>query len=146
MICEIKLFDFSKTFHHPIYNMNKSTTTTNQWWHDDITNLAAQLSRGVLNEMKRRIQTSNIQKEKLQLNENTERMRQFFMREVRRYTKRKETMRLKQLQQPATDNSALYQEIIRKLIACNESLVKKCKSHFIVTERVHLWSTIFTQQ
>jgi hypothetical protein len=31
-----------------------------QWWHEDMSPLAAQLSNGVLNEMKRRIQTSNI--------------------------------------------------------------------------------------
>jgi hypothetical protein len=39
------------------------------WWHDNLTNLADQLSKGVLTEMKRRIQTSNIQREKLQLDE-----------------------------------------------------------------------------
>ena len=54
--------------------MNENSTPT-QWWHDDMTSHAAQLSNGVLNEMKRRIQTSNIQKEKLQLGENTERMK-----------------------------------------------------------------------
>jgi hypothetical protein len=69
--------------------MNKNKTTANQWWHEDMTNHAAQLSKGVLNEMKRRIQTSNIQKEELQLDENTERMKQFFEREIKRYTKRK---------------------------------------------------------
>jgi hypothetical protein len=44
-----------------------------QWWAEDMSPLAAQLSNGVLNEMKRRIQTSNIRKHKLQLNENTDR-------------------------------------------------------------------------
>jgi len=92
-----------------------------------MTSQAAQLSNGVLNEMKRRIQTSNIQKEKLQLGENTERMTQFFEREVKRYTKRKETMRLKQEVQPATtrDKTAAYQSIIRQLLTCNASLGKK---------------------
>jgi hypothetical protein len=129
--------------------MSKSTnSTTNQWWHDDMTSHAAQLSNGVLNEMKRRIQTSNIQKEKLQLGENTERMTQFFEREVKRYTKRKETMRLKQEAQSATtsDNAVAYQSIIRKLLTCNASLAKKCKSHLIATERVHLWSNIHSQK
>jgi hypothetical protein len=110
-----------------------------------MTNDAAQLSKGVLNEMKRRIQTSNIQKEKLQLKENTERMKQSFKREIKRYTKRKEAMRLKQQQQP-TDNAAEYQTIIRKLLTCNESLAKKCKQHFIATESVHLWSSIYFQK
>jgi hypothetical protein len=125
--------------------MNKNTTNTNQWWHDDMTSHAAQLSKGVLNEMKRRIQMSNIQKEKLQLDENTERMKQFFEREIKRYTKRKETMRFKQ-EQPATNNAAAYQDIIRKLLECNESLTKKCKKHFILTESVHLWATIYSQK
>jgi hypothetical protein len=69
--------------------MNKNTTLTNQWWHAEMTSHAAQLSKGVLTEMKRRVQTSNIQKEKLQLNRNTERPKQFFERDIKRYTKRK---------------------------------------------------------
>jgi hypothetical protein len=128
---------------------NSTNSSTTQWWHDDMASHAAQLSNGVLNEMKRRIQTSNIQKEKLQLGENTERMTQFFEREVKRYTKRKEAMRLKQEAQPATktsDNAAAYQSIIRKLLTCNASLAKKCKSHLIATERVHLWSNIYSQK
>jgi len=72
--------------------MSKNTTTARQWWHEDMTNHAAQLSKGVLNEMKRRIQTSNIQKEKLQLDENTDRMKQFFIKEIKHYTKRKEAI------------------------------------------------------
>ncbi len=127
--------------------MSKQNTNVYQWWHDDMTNHAAQLSKGVLNEMKRRIQTSNIQKEKVQLDENTERMKKFFEREIKRYTKRKAAMRHKQQQQQQiTDNAAAYQNIIRKLLACNESLAKKCKAHFIVTEDVHLWSNIYSQQ
>jgi len=125
--------------------MSKNTTTAHQWWHEDMTNHAAQLSKGVLNEMKRRIQTSNIQKEKLQLDENTDRMKQIFIRELKRYTKRKEAMRLKQ-DQPATNNVAAYQDIIRKLLECNESLTKKCKKHVILTESVHLWATIYSQK
>lgn len=59
------------------------------WWHNTMNDLAGQLSNGILTEMKRRILTSNIQKEKLQPQENTERMRQFFEREIARYQKRK---------------------------------------------------------
>ena len=125
--------------------MNKNTTNTNQWWHDDMTSHAAQLSKGVLNEMKRRIQTSNIQKEKLQLDENTDRMKQIFIRELKRYTKRKEAIWLKQ-EQPATNNVAANQDIIRKLLEYNKSLTKKCKKHIILTESVHLWATIYSQK
>ena len=39
--------------------------------------------------MKKRILNSNIKKEKLQLDENTERMKDFFGREIERYQKRK---------------------------------------------------------
>jgi hypothetical protein len=126
--------------------MNKITSNTNQWWHDDMTTHAAQLSKGVLTEMKRRIETSNIQKEKLQLNENTERMKQFFEREMKRYTKRKEATQLKEQPLKSTDNAAAYQNIIRKLLTCNESLAKKCKSHLIITEKVHLWPNILSQK
>jgi hypothetical protein len=107
--------------------MNKNTTTTGQWWHDEMNELAGQLSKGVLNEMKRRIRTSNIQKEKLTLGENTDRMRQFFEREVRRYTKRKDAQRVK-AHTPANSgsgNAQQYQDIIRKLLECNQSLAKK---------------------
>ena len=108
--------------------------------------LAGQLSKGVLNEMKRRIRTSNIQKEKLTLYENTDRMRQFFEREVLRYTKRKDAQRLK-AQTPVnggTGNAQQYQDIIRKLLECNQSLAKKCKSYCIKAERVHVWSSIYS--
>jgi hypothetical protein len=111
--------------------MNKNRTITNRWWHDEMTSHAAQLSKGVLTEMKRRVQTSNIQKEKLQLNKNTERPKQFFERDIKRYTKRKEATQLKEQQLKSTDNAASYQSIIRKLLTCNESLSKKCKYRFI---------------
>jgi hypothetical protein len=127
--------------------MNKSQTTiSNQWWHDEMSNHASQLSKGVLTEMKRRVLSSNIQKEKLMLNENTDRMKQFFLREIKRYTKRKDAMKLKEKQQQTTDNASVYQDIIRKLLDCNKSLAKKCKSNFILTENVHLWSNISSQK
>ena len=58
--------------------------------------LAGQLSKGVLNEMKSRIVSSNIKKERLVLGESTERMKQFFEREVKRYEIRKQNMQKKQ--------------------------------------------------
>ena len=66
------------------------------WWHPSMNEMASELSKGVLNEMKRRILTSNIMKEKLTLNEKCHRMRQFFEREIARYTKRKAAMQEKQ--------------------------------------------------
>ena len=48
-----------------------------------------QLSKGILNEMKKRILNSNIKKEKLELNEDSQRMTEFFQREIERYNKRK---------------------------------------------------------
>jgi hypothetical protein len=122
------------------------STSTDQWWHDEMNELAGQLSKGVLNEMKRRIRTSNIQKEKLTLDEDTDRMRQFFEREVLRYTKRKDAQRLKAqtLANSGTGNAQQYQDIIRKLLECNQSLAKKCKSYCIKAERVHVWSSIYS--
>lgn len=65
------------------------------WWNPALNVFAEQLSKGVLNEMKKRIQTSNIKKEKLQLNEDTKRMREFFEREIERHNKRKAKLKQK---------------------------------------------------
>ena len=73
-------------------------------------------------------------------------MRQFFVREVLRYTKRKDAQRLKAqtLTNSGSGNAKQYQEIIRKLPECNQSLAKKCKSYCIKAERVHVWSSIYS--
>ena len=59
------------------------------WWHPTLNALAEQLSKGCLNEMKKRIQNSNIKKQKLKMDEDSQRMREFFQREIERYNKRK---------------------------------------------------------
>jgi len=70
-------------------------TSQSQWWHADLNHLASQLSRGMLNDMKRRILTSNIKKEKLTLNENGERIKEFFEREISRYQRRQASLTAK---------------------------------------------------
>ena len=110
----------------------------NIWWHDNLTTLANQLSVGVLNEMKHRITTSNIQKEKLQLNEDTPRIKAFFEREIKRYNHRKESMRLKN---QSTDK---YRDVIRALLIYNQSLATKCQEHDIAIDKVPLFSTIYS--
>ena len=67
------------------------------WWNPTLNYLAEQLSKGVLNEMKNRIIRSNIKKEKLKLNEDSKRMKDFFEREIQRHNKRKEKLKQKQL-------------------------------------------------
>jgi hypothetical protein len=67
--------------------------TDNTWWHSEMNAFASKLPPGVLNEMKQRVLKSNIRKEKLALTENTQRMKEFFQREIDRYTKRKAGMR-----------------------------------------------------
>ena len=47
------------------------------WWNPALNEFANQLSKGILNEMKKRILNSNIKKEKLELAENSERMKDF---------------------------------------------------------------------
>jgi hypothetical protein len=107
------------------------------WWHDSMDELAAQLSKGVLAELKKRVLTSNIQREKLQLDEDSQNMRSFFEREIKRYTKRKEATRLKQ-----TD----LKDIIRKLVTCNIALARRCRKNNIPIVKVliqgdaHSWS------
>ena len=66
------------------------------WWSPAMNIFAEQLSRGVLNEMKKRILKSNIKKEKLKLDEDTERMKQFFQREIERHNKKKAKLKHKQ--------------------------------------------------
>jgi hypothetical protein len=111
--------------------------TTTKWWHDDMSKRAGQLSAGVLNEMRKRILTSNIQREKLQLNEDTPRMRDFFEREIARYTKRKQ-----HVQAQKQDHS----ELIRKLVQANISLARKCTKNNIpiaktsISEGIYSWS------
>ena len=60
-----------------------------KWWNPSMNQYAQQLSKGVLNEMKKRILNSNIKKQKLELNEDSQRMTEFFQREIERYNKRK---------------------------------------------------------
>jgi hypothetical protein len=109
-----------------------------QWWHDDMSLLAAQLSNGVLNEMKRRIHTSNIRKHKLTLNEDTERMTAFFNAEIRRYQKRKDTQKKKQ------DKLDLFKDIIKQLVDCNISLARKCRNSKIDIEKVTINDQAFS--
>ena len=59
-----------------------------QWWHENLNSFAEQLPKGVLNEMKLRIENGNIRKEKIMMNEDTDRIKEFFNREIERYKKR----------------------------------------------------------
>jgi hypothetical protein len=88
--------------------------------------------------MKRRIQTSNIRKHKLQLKENTERMTAFFNAEIRRYQKRKDTQKKKQ------DKLDLFKDIIKQLVGCNLSLARKCRSAHISIEKVSINDQAFS--
>ena len=100
-----------------------------------MTELAVRLSKGVLTEMKRRIQTSNIQREKLELDEDTERMRQFFEREIMRYSKRKEATKLKQSD---------LKGIIRQLVECNIALARKCKKYKVPICKIPIQDDVFS--
>ena len=85
-----------------------------QWWHDDMQSLALQLSAGVLKEMRNRIMKSSIQKEKLVLDENTQRMRDFFTREIARYVKRITGVNARKqvVQECESDVKKLQEEIV----------------------------------
>ena len=97
---------------------------------------AEQVSKGVLNEMKRRIMTSNIQKEKLQLDESTERMRQFFEREIKRYSTRKDNMKKKA--EETDEKLETYRHILRQLVECNVCLANKCRKNNIDIQKVRV--------
>jgi tellurite resistance protein len=83
--------------------------------------LASQLSKGVLNEMKTRILTSNIKKEKLKLTDSSQSMTEFFERENTRYETRKQNTKKK------LDKIELYRQMIRELVQANLSLAAKYK-------------------
>jgi hypothetical protein len=84
------------------------------WWNSSWNELATQLSSGILNEMKKRILTSNVKKEKLQLDDKSEKMKEFFEREIQRYNKRKKTLSEHRLQsqQAITDNERNKNQIL----------------------------------
>jgi hypothetical protein len=68
-----------------------------KWWNRNFDNFARQLTKGALNEMKKRIENTKIQGETLQLGEASERMRDFFHREIKRCNKRNDNLAKKLL-------------------------------------------------
>ena len=105
---------------------------SDKWWHNDMSEIASQLSQGVLKEMKHRILTSNIQKEKLTLNESSPRMKAFFEKELIRYTNRKESLKQKNKDKELQK----YKDIIRMLAQCNIELAIKCQKNNIKIEKI----------
>ena len=110
-----------------------SKTENEQWWHNDMSPLASQLSKGVLNEMKHRILKSNIQKEKLTLNESTQRMKNFFERELARYKNRKESLKQNNNHKEQVEQ---YKLMLKNLMKCNIELVIKCQKNNIKIEKI----------
>ena len=101
--------------------------------------LASQLSTGVLNEMKRRILSSNIQKQRLQLRDSTPAMHQFFQREIQRYNKRKEKSKRKvQEADQLLKRLAAYEDAMTRILKCNLALAKKCKDNNIKVSKVNI--------
>jgi hypothetical protein len=105
---------------------------TEKWWHSDNDDLTTQLSPGILNELQQRILHTNIQREKLQLNESSERIRQLFQREIQRYNKRMDAVQKKKKD---LERINLYKTIARQLMHCNHSLAKKCRKNNIEIEK-----------
>ena len=104
-----------------------------RWWHADMQALANELSPGVLKEMKKRILNSNIQKEKLALDESTKRMRDFFGREIARYTKRLNSLNakkqvvssLEEAIQRSQEENVRLNEVIDKQVTLLKKIAKK---------------------
>ena len=70
--------------------MEEKLEIEKSWWNPEMNHLALQLPNGMLSEMRKRVLSGKIQNETLELDENTERMKQFFEREISRYNKRKD--------------------------------------------------------
>ena len=124
--------------------MNTSDNTSS-WWHEDMRHLASQLTGGVLSEMKRRIMSSNIQKEKLRLGESSHRMKQFFKREIQRYNTRKQrqTAKLDETEQLRKQLEA-SQRAMTATLKCNVALAKKCRKNMISVDRVAIVGSAFS--
>ena len=88
------------------------------WWSPAMNILADQLSKGVLNEMKKRILKSNIRKQRLTLDEDSKRMREFFEREIQRHNKKRANLKHKQ---------RTLQSITKQLQEVQQALSKKDK-------------------
>ena len=117
------------------------------WWNNSFQVLAGQLSKGVLNEMKRRITGSNIKREKLQLHEDTQRMRQFFEREIARHKKRKQQM--KEIGQNILTITKELQNTQQKLQAAQKkekAFLKKERQYKIIIERQMKYLHMFKNQ
>jgi hypothetical protein len=79
-----------------------------QWWNGAFSGIAGQLTKGVRNEMRKRILQTKIKGEKLSLGENTCLMREFFERELKRYQNRRANL-AKKLGNP--ENERLTEEV-----------------------------------
>ena len=72
-------------------------------------------------------------------------MKDFFNREIKRYTHRKESMQKKQqdVTQAMTQVNK-YKTIIRTLLTCNQSLAKECQTRGVAIDKVPLWGQIYS--
>ena len=68
------------------------------------------------------------------LGESTERMKQFFEREVKRYENRKQIMKKKQ--DEGTGMLDAYRQMIRELVQANCSFAAKCSKNKIEIQKV----------
>ena len=83
------------------------------WYDHEYANLAGQLSNGMLNEMRKRIEQSKIRGQKLELSEKSDRIKQFFEREIARYNKRKHGLnrKLTELEELRKENQELKDKL-----------------------------------
>jgi hypothetical protein len=97
------------------------------WWHVALKHLAEKLPISMLSEMKHRIQRGRIQKQQLELNENTARMKAFFGREIERYKKRKEYMSNRS--QAWKRQQVEIKELKRQVTECEKQFVQLTKNN-----------------
>ena len=102
--------------------MEEKLEIKTSWWNPEMNHLALQLPNGMLNEMRKRVLSGKIRNETLELDENTERMKQFFEREISRYNKRKDHLNQRnkkvsemeiEIETLITDNEILKEENIK---------------------------------
>lgn len=117
------------------------------WWHPELNDVAELVPAAQRSEMKQRILSSNIRKEKLALNENTERMRDFFEREIRRYNNRRRGQGLKrQLRSDLFTAETTVEELKQQVASLQKELEEKANRITQLEEEARMHTQILEQQ
>ena len=123
------------------------------WWNSKFDDLASQLPKSILMEMKDRILGSKIQKQKLELNDDSQHMADFFVKEVERYKKKlskPDDLKLKaetEIKEITEEHNTVMTRLANELAGLKEIILQqqRQRSRF-EEEKLKLYSKIKEQQ